>query len=112
MQWMNELDKTIQSYGRRLWHGRFPGRIAEKGYIDENKQNGDKDHPKTEQGIRKKKPGRDLWQVEKRPNRVTMLPLPPGTGDEINQRQAIQIGDTLEQIDFTASIRNAQISHG
>ena len=37
----------------------------------------------------------------------------PGGGDEINpETRPYQFGDTLEQIDFTSSIRNAQINHG
>ena len=37
----------------------------------------------------------------------------PGQGDEISpDHRPFQFGDMLEQIDFTESIRNAQINHG
>ena len=37
----------------------------------------------------------------------------PGLGDEISpDHRPFQFGDMLEQIDFTESIRNAQINHG
>jgi len=37
----------------------------------------------------------------------------PGNGDELNpDTRPYQFGDTVEQIDFSSSIRNAQINHG
>ncbi len=49
----------------------------------------------------------------RKPNREIIIHLSLGGGDEISpETRPFQFGDTLEQIDFTASIRNAQINHG
>ena len=57
MQWMNELDKEYNLTNDEYGMGDFFEDLKEKGYIDENKQNGEiKITPKTEQGIRKESP--------------------------------------------------------
>ena len=56
-----------------------------------------------EDGIRDLVRSRGLGDVYKR----------QGQGDELNpETRQFQFGDMLEQIDFTESIRNAQINHG
>ena len=55
MQWLNELDKEYKLTNDDYGIGDFLEDLKEKGYIDENKQNGEiKITPKTEQSIRKK----------------------------------------------------------
>ena len=113
MQWMNELDKqynlTKEDYGM----GDFFEDIKQKGYIDDKGEKGEiKITPKTEQGIRKKSLEEIFGKIKKtkQGNHTTFK---PGGGDEINpESRPYQFGDTLEQIDFTSSIRNAQINHG
>jgi len=113
MQWMNELDKqyhlTKEDYGM----GDFFEDLKQKGYIDDKGDKGEiKITPKTEQGIRKKSLEEIFGKIKKtkQGNHTTFK---PGGGDEINpESRPFQFGDTLEQIDFTSSIRNAQINHG
>jgi uncharacterized protein with von Willebrand factor type A (vWA) domain len=113
MQWMNELDKqynlTKEDYGM----GDFFEDLKQKGYIDDKGEKGEiKITPKTEQGIRKKSLEEIFGKIKKtkQGNHTTFK---PGGGDEINpESRPYQFGDTLEQIDFTSSIRNAQINHG
>ncbi|HTB51653.1 MAG TPA: VWA domain-containing protein [Ferruginibacter sp.] len=113
MQWMNELDKQYNLTDDQYGMGDFYEDLKDKGYIDENKQNGEITiTPKTEQGIRKKSLDEIFGKIKKtkQGNHNTFK---PGGGDEINpETRPFQFGDTLEQIDFTASIRNAQINHG
>jgi uncharacterized protein with von Willebrand factor type A (vWA) domain len=113
MQWMNELDKQYNLTDDDYGMGDFLEELREKGYIDENKQNGDiRITPKTEQGIRKKSL-EEIFGKLKKTKQGNHAITKPGTGDEINpETRPYRFGDTLEQIDFTASIRNAQISHG
>ena len=55
LQWMNELDKQYDLTNDEYGMGDFIDDLKDKGYIDENKQDGKiKITPKTEQGIRKR----------------------------------------------------------
>ena len=113
MQWMNQLDKeynlTKDDYGM----GDFYEDLKQKGYIDEKGENGTiKITPKTEQGIRKKSL-EEIFGKLKKSKQGNHNTFKTGGGDEINpETRPYQFGDTLEQIDFTSSIRNAQINHG
>jgi uncharacterized protein with von Willebrand factor type A (vWA) domain len=113
MQWMNELDKQYNLTDNEYGMGDFYEDLKDKGYIDENNQNGEiKITPKTEQGIRKKSL-EEIFGKIKKTKQGNHNTFKPGGGDEINpETRPFQFGDTLEQIDFTASIRNAQINRG
>src|ERR1700733_7034248 len=113
MQWMNELDKEYNLTDDDYGMGDFFQDLKDKGYIDENKQNGEiKITPKTEQSIRKKSL-EEIFGKLKKTKQGNHQTFKPGNGDEINpETRPFVFGDTLEQIDFTSSIRNAQINHG
>lgn len=113
LSWLTELDKEYNLTNDEYGLGDFIEDLKEKGYIDENKQNGEiKITPKTEQGIRKKSL-EEIFGKLKKTKQGNHNTFKPGAGDEINpESRPFRFGDTLEQIDFTASIRNAQINHG
>jgi uncharacterized protein with von Willebrand factor type A (vWA) domain len=113
MQWLNELDKEYNLTNDDYGIGDFLEDLKDKGYIDENKQSGEiKITSKTEQGIRKKSL-EEIFGKLKKTKQGNHNTFKPGGGDEINpETRPFQFGDTMEQIDFTASIRNAQINHG
>ena len=113
MQWLNELDKEYRLTDDDYGIGDFLEDLKEKGYIDENRQNGEiKITSKTEQGIRKKSL-EEIFGKLKKTKQGNHQTFKTGNGDEINpDTRPFQFGDSMEQIDFTASIRNAQISHG
>lgn len=113
LSWLTELDKEYDLTNEEYGIGDFIEELKEKGYIDENKQNGEiKITPKTEQGIRKKSL-EEIFGKLKKTKQGNHNTFKPGGGDEINpETRPFQFGDTVEQIDFTASIRNAQINHG
>lgn len=113
MQWLNELDKEYRLTDDEYGIGDFLENLKEKGYIDENRQNGEiKITSKTEQGIRKKSL-EEIFGKLKKTRQGNHQTFKTGNGDEINpDTRPFQFGDTMEQIDFTASIRNAQVSHG
>jgi Ca-activated chloride channel homolog len=53
LQWMNQLDREYDLTNSEYGMGDFIDDLKDKGYIDENKQDGSiKITPKTEQGIR------------------------------------------------------------
>ena len=113
LSWLTELDKEYDLTNEEYGIGDFIEDLKDKGYIDENKQNGEiKITPKTEQGIRKKSL-EEIFGKLKKTKQGNHNTFKPGGGDEINpETRSFQFGDSVEQIDFTASIRNAQINHG
>ncbi len=113
MQWMNELDKNFQLTDGEYGMGDFIDELREKGYITEDNEAGEiKITPKTEQGIRKKSL-EEIFGKLKKAKKGNHRTFKPGQGDEQNSdTRPFQFGDMLEQIDFTESIRNAQINHG
>ncbi len=113
LQWLTELDKEYQLSTGEYGIGDFIQDLKDKGYIRENEEQGTFSiTSKTEQTIRKraleeifgklKKSGVGDHNIRK-----------SGQGDELNaETRPYAFGDALEQIDMTASIRNAQINHG
>lgn len=113
LQWLNELDRQFELTNPEYGMGDFIDDLKDKGYIDENKQTGEiKITAKTEQGIRKKSL-EEIFGKLKKSKQGDHNTRKPGQGDEISpDSRPYQFGDMLEQIDFTESIRNAQINHG
>ena len=113
LQWLNELDRQFELTSPEYGMGDFIDDLKDKGYIDENKQTGEiKITAKTEQGIRKKSL-EEIFGKLKKSKQGDHNTRKPGQGDEISpDSRPYQFGDMLEQIDFTESIRNAQINHG
>lgn len=113
LQWLNELDRQFELTNPDYGMGDFLDDLKDKGYIDENKQNGEiKITPKTEQGIRKKSL-EEIFGKLKKSRKGDHNTRKSGLGDEVSpDSRPYQFGDLLEQIDFTESIRNAQINHG
>jgi Ca-activated chloride channel family protein len=113
LQWLNELDKKYELTNDEYGMGDFLDELKEKGYIDENPVNGTISiTSKTEQGIRRSSL-EEIFGKLKKTKQGNHNTFKPGGGDEINpETRPFQFGDTMEQIDFTESIRNAQINHG
>src|SRR6195952_18586 len=113
LQWMNQLDKEYDITNNEYGMGDFIDDLKDKGYIDENKQEGSiKITPKTEQGIRKRSL-EEIFGKLKKTKSGDHNTFKPGMGDETNpETRPFQFGDMLEQIDFTESIRNSQINNG
>ncbi len=113
MQWLNELDKEYKLTDNEYGIGDFLEDLKRKGYIDENNETGEiKITAKTEQTIRKSSL-EEIFGKLKKTKQGNHQTFKPGGGDEINpETRPFQFGDTMEQIDFTNSIRNAQINHG
>ncbi|MBV4356695.1 vWA domain-containing protein [Pinibacter aurantiacus] len=113
LQWLNQLDREYQITDDDYGMGDFVDELKDKGYIDENKQTGEiKITPKTERGIRKRSL-EEIFGKLKKTKQGNHNTFKPGLGDELNpETRPFRFGDMLEQIDFTESIRNAQINHG
>ena len=113
LSWLTELDKEYKLTDQEYGIGDFIQELKDKGYINENKVKGKIEiTAKTEQGIRKRSL-EEIFGKLKKSKQGNHQTFKPGGGDEINpETRPFQFGDTLEQIDFTESIRNAQINHG
>ncbi|MDB5245892.1 MAG: uncharacterized protein JWQ40_286 [Segetibacter sp.] len=113
LQWLNQLDNQYGLTNDEYGMGDFLDELKEKGYIDENPVNGTISiTSKTEQGIRRSSL-EEIFGKLKKSRQGNHDTFKPGGGDEISPDvRPFQFGDTLEQIDFTESIRNAQINHG
>ena len=113
LQWLNELDKKYELTDDEYGMGDFIEDLKNKGFITEDAQRGEiKITPKTEQSIRKRSLEEIFGQLKKTKTGDHQT-FKPGLGDEVSpDTRPFQFGDMLEQIDFTESIRNAQINHG
>ena len=113
LQWLNELDREHHLTRDDYSMGDFIEDLKGKGYIDENRQTGEINiTPQTERGIRKRSL-EEIFGKLKKTKRGNHITSKPGLGDESNaETRPFRFGDMLEQIDFTESIRNAQINHG
>jgi Ca-activated chloride channel homolog len=113
LQWLNELDKKYELTDDEYGMGDFIEDLKDKGFITENEGKTEiKITPKTEQGIRKRSLEEIFGKLKKTVSGDHQT-FKPGLGDEVSpDTRPFQFGDMLEQIDFTESIRNAQINHG
>ncbi|MFM7838874.1 MAG: vWA domain-containing protein [Chitinophagaceae bacterium] len=113
LNWMNELDKEYDLTSSEYGMGDFIEDLKEKGYLTEQTASGEyRITPKTEQGIRQKSL-EEIFGKLKKTKSGDHHSFKPGRGDEINPEiRPFQFGDSLEQIDFTTSLLNAQINHG
>lgn len=113
ISWMNELDKQYHFTDKDYGMGDFIEDLKQNGYLKENPANGDFSITgKSEQTIRKKSL-EEIFGKLKKAGKGSHQTFKPGQGDEVNSdTRPFQFGDMLEQIDFTESIRNAQINRG
>ena len=113
LNWLTQLDKKYQLTNEEYGMGDFIEDLKKNGYLDENPVNGEfKITGKSEQTIRKKSL-EEIFGKLKKSKPGQHLTRKNGQGDEPNaDRRPFQFGDALHQIDFTDSIRQAQINHG
>jgi Ca-activated chloride channel family protein len=113
LAWMNELDKKYNLTTNEYGIGDFIEELKEKGYIKEDAISGNfKITGKTEQVIRKSAL-EEIFGKLKKSGRGNHNANRSGIGEEKNaDRREYAFGDSLDQIDMTASIQNAQINHG
>lgn len=113
LQWMNQLDREYGLTDDQYGMGDFVDELKDKGYITEDQERGEIIiTPKTEQGIRKRSL-EEIFGKLKKTKQGDHTTFKPGLGDEESpETRPFRFGDMLEQIDFTESIRNAQINHG
>jgi Ca-activated chloride channel family protein len=113
LDWMNEVDREHKFTNNEYGMGNFIQDLKDKGFVQENPAE-DTLSPtgKTNQTIRKKSLEEVFGKLKKggRGNHKTKL---TGHGDETNSdTRKFNFGDSIDQIDITASLHNAQVNHG
>ncbi|MHB9013318.1 MAG: vWA domain-containing protein [Ignavibacteriaceae bacterium] len=113
LNWLNQLDQQYKLTDDNYGIGNFIQELKDKNFIEEN-ENDSTIHitAKGEQSIRRQSLEEIFGKLKKTPrgNHRTAF---SGTGDEqTSERREFLFGDSLEQIDMTDSIKNAQINHG
>ncbi len=113
LNWMNELDQKFKLTNDDYGMGDFIEDLKQNNYLKENDADGSFSITgKSEQTIRKKSL-EEIFGKLKKSKQGNHQTSKQGRGDELNaDTRPFQFGDMLEQIDFTESIRNAQISRG
>ena len=113
LDWLNQLDRTHKFTDDEYGVGDFIEDLKQNGYLKENPQDGKfAITAKTEQTIRQKSLEEIFGKLKKgkQGNHSTTKAGP--TGDINSDTRSFQFGDLMEQIDFTESIKNAQINRG
>ncbi|WP_225974115.1 vWA domain-containing protein [Arachidicoccus ginsenosidivorans] len=113
LRWMMELDKQFHLTDENYGMGDFIQDLKDNGYLKEDPAMGTFAlTAKSEQTLRQKSL-EEIFSKLKKSKNGDHPTKKPGLGDEISpDTRSYQFGDKLEQIDFTQSIRTAQINHG
>lgn len=113
LNWLNELDRKYKLTDDKYGIGNFIDDLKERNYIKDDPKTGlSIPTAKTERSIRTQSLEEIFGKLRKsrNGNHKTFF---PGIGDEsTSEKRSYLFGDSIEQIDMTDSIRNAQINHG
>ncbi len=113
LNWLNQLDSKYGLTDDRYGIGDFIQDLKDKNYIEEN-EDGTVFNltAKSEQAIRKQSLEEIFGKLKKSARGNHRTPF-SGQGDEAtSDRREFYFGDSMDQIDMTDSIKNAQINHG
>ncbi|RAJ73457.1 hypothetical protein CLV59_1139 [Chitinophaga dinghuensis] len=113
LQWLTQLDNEYGLTNEDYGIGDFLQDLQEKGYLKENENTGEiAITSKTEQIIRKSALEEIFGKLKKSSTGNHNI-RKSGMGDELNaETRPFQFGDNVDQLDYTASIHNAQVNHG
>jgi Ca-activated chloride channel homolog len=111
---MNQLDQKYNLTDDEYGMGNFIQDLKDKNYIEQDEQNDNlfTMTKKSEQSIRKQSLEEIFGKLKKSTSGNHRTPF-SGQGDEpTSDRREYYFGDSMEQIDMTDSIKNAQVNHG
>lgn len=113
LNWMNQLDRRYKLSSDSYGMGDFISDLKSNGFLKEDPVTGNfTPSAKSEKTIRKQSL-EEIFGKLKRGNVGNHRTPFNGPGDELtSDRREFQFGDTLDQVDMTDSIKNAQINHG
>lgn len=113
LSWLTNLDREHGISNAAYGIGDFIDDLRNKGYIDDKNGRGEfRITAKSEQEIRKSAL-EEIFGKLKKSGKGSHKTDYTGIGDEItSDYREFQFGDSIEQIEMTESLRNAQINHG
>ncbi len=113
LNWLSQIDQKYGLTNNNYGIGDFIQELKDKNYIEENEAGTLLIlTSKGEQSIRRQSLEEIFGKLKKSTRGNHRTPL-TGQGDELtSDRREYYFGDTLDQIDITDSIKNAQINHG
>jgi len=113
LSWLNEVDREYKITTKDYSMADFIDDLKKLGYIKDDQQNGGMVMTsKIEQSIRESSLEQIFGKLKKSGQGNHKTPY-TGLGEEqSSDLRAFQFGDSLEQINMTESIRNAQINNG
>ena len=112
LSWLNEIDREHKITTDKYGMADFIEDLKKLGYLKDDPQNGGLIMTsKIEQNIRQSALEQIFGKLKKTSSGNHKTPF-TGKGDELsNDKRAFEFGDSLDQIDMTESIRNAQINN-
>ncbi len=114
LELLNELDIKYNLTSDEYGTGDFIQELKDKGYLKEDESNPQilTMTAKSEQEIRRRSL-EEIFSKLKRGGKGNHRTPFSGIGDEkTSDRRSYKFGDTLDQLDMTSSLKNAQIHHG
>ncbi|MEL6191627.1 MAG: VWA domain-containing protein [Bacteroidota bacterium] len=114
LNWMNQLDRQYNLTNEEYGMGDFIEDLKRNGYLKEEGDDGGTFEitAKTEQTIRQRAL-EEIFGKLKRSGRGNHRTPHAGLGDEAtSELKHFEFGDSVENIAFTESFRNAQVNHG
>ncbi|MBC7426464.1 MAG: hypothetical protein H7321_08000 [Bacteroidia bacterium] len=114
LEWLNQIDNEHHLTDNDYGMGDFLQDLKDKGYVKENDLEGTlKVTAKTEQTIRQKSLEEIFGKLKKTPASGNHKTSFTGRGEDISSDQRkYEFGDSMDAINYTNSIRNAQVNHG
>ncbi len=113
LDWLNQLDREHKLTDDKYGIGDFIDDLKQNGYLKETPQDSRfAITPKTEQTIRQKSLEEIFGKLKKTKAGSHQTTKAGQTGELNSDTRSFQFGDLMEQIDFTESIKNAQINRG
>jgi Ca-activated chloride channel family protein len=113
LAWMNEIDNEHHITDAQYGIGNFIEDLKDKGYIKEDPSDGNfTPTSRTDQTIRKQSL-EEIFGKLKKTQSGNHKTFNTGTGDEIgSDTRGFEFGDSLDQLDISRSLQNAQVNHG
>lgn len=112
LNWLTQIDQRHNLTDEEYGMGDFIQDLRDKGYINDD-ENGDVTlSAKTEQTIRKNSLEQIFGKLKKAPKGSHRTTYAGQQGELSADRRNFEFGDSIDQIDMTASMRNAQIRGG
>ena len=113
IQWMNELDKEYDLTNNEYGMGDFIEELKEKGYLEENPGNGELSVTEKAGQVIRKRALEEIFGKLKRSKPGGHKTVHSGEGEELTtDSRPFVFGDSIDHINVTSSIRNAQVNHG